>query len=107
MPYRVSTADSSMSRQRTRPTRETTRQQLFQAAAQVFEEHGIGASSIEAITAAAGLTRGAFYSNFAGKDELIVAMLQDHVDRSLGFYRELLAQHANRADFMAALKVAE
>jgi AcrR family transcriptional regulator len=96
-----------MSRQRTRPTRETTRQQLFQAAAQVFEEHGIGASSIEAITAAAGLTRGAFYSNFAGKDELIVAMLQDHVDRSLGFYRELLAQHADRADFMAALKVAE
>ncbi len=96
-----------MSRQRTRPTREDTRQQLFQAAARVFEEHGIGAASIDAIASAAGLTRGAFYSNFSGKDDLIVAMLQDHVDRSLDFYRKLLAQRADRADFMAALKVAE
>lgn len=96
-----------MSRQRTRPTREDTRQQLFQAAARVFEEHGIGATSIDAIASAAGLTRGAFYSNFSGKEDLIVAMLQDHVDRSLGFYRNLLAQRAGRDDFMAALKVAE
>jgi AcrR family transcriptional regulator len=96
-----------MSRQRTRPTREDTRQQLFQAAARVFEEHGIGAASIDAIASAAGLTRGAFYSNFSGKDDLIVAMLQEHVDRSLEFYRNLLAQRADRADFMAALEVAE
>jgi AcrR family transcriptional regulator len=96
-----------MSRQRTRPTRQDTRQQLFQAAARVFEERGIGATSIDAIVSAAGLTRGAFYSNFSDKDELIVAMLQEHVDRSLGFYRDLLAQGADRADFMAALEVAE
>jgi AcrR family transcriptional regulator len=96
-----------MSRQRTRPTREETRQQLFQAAARVFAEHGIGATSIDAIASAAGLTRGAFYSNFSSKDDLIVAMLQDHVDRSLSFYRDLLAQHADRTDFMTALKVAE
>jgi len=72
-----------MSRVRTRPTREETREKLFQAAAEVFEEQGIGGASIEAIAAAAGLTRGAFYSNFADKDELIIAMLEDHVDRSI------------------------
>ena len=72
-----------MSRVRTRPTREETREKLFQAAAEVFEEQGIGAASIEAIAAGAGLTRGAFYSNFADKDELIIAMLEDHVDRSI------------------------
>ena len=45
-----------MSRVRTRPTRDETRERLFQAAAQVFEERGIGAASIDAIAAAAGFT---------------------------------------------------
>ena len=41
----------------------------------MFSERGIGGASIEAIAAAAGLTRGAVYSNFAGEEELIIAML--------------------------------
>ncbi len=65
---------------RTRPTRDDTREKLFEAAARVFEEQGIGGASIEAIAAAAGFTRGAFYSNFKSKDELIIAMLEDHVE---------------------------
>ena len=96
-----------MSRVRTRPTREETREKLFQAAAEVFEEQGIGAASIEAIAAAAGLTRGAFYSNFADKDELIAAMLEDHVEQALEFHRALLAQHKTAADFVAALRATE
>ena len=96
-----------MSRVRTRPTREETREKLFQAAAEVFEEQGIGAASIEAIAAAAGLTRGAFYSNFADKDDLIIAMLEDHVDRSIEHHRELLAQHRTPEDFIAALHASD
>ena len=96
-----------MSRVRTRPTREETREKLFQAAAEVFEEQGIGAASIEAIAGAAGLTRGAFYSNFADKDELIIAMLEHHVDRSIRHHRELLAQHRTPEDFIAALGVSD
>ena len=62
-----------MSRVRTRPTRDDTRDKLFEAAARVFEADGIGGASIEAIAAAAGFTRGAFYSNFDSKDELIMS----------------------------------
>jgi AcrR family transcriptional regulator len=91
-----------MSRDRIRPTRQETRDQLFEAAAKVFTEQGIGAS-VEAISAAAGLTRGAFYSNFGGKDELIAAMLADHVAQSVGRYLDLLARHPDPDDFMAAL----
>jgi AcrR family transcriptional regulator len=93
-----------MSRLRTRPTRDDTREKLFEAAARVFEEQGIGSASIEAIAAAAGFTRGAFYSNFDSKDELIIAMIEDHVARSIARMHELLAKHRNLADFIDALK---
>ena len=91
-----------MSRLRTRPTRDDTREKLFEAAAGVFEQQGIGSASIEAIASAAGMTRGAFYSNFDSKDDLIIAMLEDHVERSLKHHRELLAKHREPEDFPGA-----
>jgi AcrR family transcriptional regulator len=93
-----------MSRVRTRPTRDDTCEKLFEAAARVFEEQGIGSASIEAIAAAAGFTRGAFYSNFKSKDELIIAMIEDHVAQSIRRNLDLLARHDNLADFINALK---
>lgn len=93
-----------MSRVRTRPTRDDTRDKLFEAAARVFEQDGIGSASIEAIATAAGFTRGAFYSNFKSKDELIIAMLEDHVEQSIRRNMDILAQHDNLDDFIAALK---
>src|SRR6266446_5215034 len=93
-----------MSRVRTRPTRDDTCEKLFEAAARVFEEQGIGGASIETIAAAAGFTRGAFYSNFKSKDELIIAMLEDHVEQTIRRNLELLARHKNLADFLDALK---
>jgi AcrR family transcriptional regulator len=93
-----------MSRVRTRPTRDDTCEKLFEAAAQVFEDQGIGGASIETIAAAAGFTRGAFYSNFKSKDELIIAMLEDHVEQSIARIRDLLDRHKNLADFIEALK---
>jgi AcrR family transcriptional regulator len=93
-----------MSRVRTRPTRDDTRDKLFEAAARVFEEQGINAASIETIAAAAGFTRGAFYSNFASKDELIVAMLEDHVEQSIRRNLDLLARHQDLQDYLDAYR---
>ncbi|MHC2468818.1 TetR/AcrR family transcriptional regulator [Bradyrhizobium embrapense] len=96
-----------MSRVRTRPTRDDTCEKLFEAAARVFEEQGIGGASIEAIAAAAGFTRGAFYSNFKSKDELIFAMLEDHVEQSIRRNLDLLARHSDLADFLEALRTVD
>jgi AcrR family transcriptional regulator len=96
-----------MSRARIRRTREETRQRLFEAAAAAFAEHGIGGASVEAITAAGGLTRGAFYSNFADKDELITAMLADHIEQTVRRNLELLARHRDPDSFVAALAAAD
>src|SRR5213078_2734214 len=93
-----------MSRLRTRPTRDDTRDKLFEAAARVFEDQGINAASIETIAAAAGFTRGAFYSNFASKDELIVAMLEDHVEQSIRRNLDLLAKHKDLQDYLEAFR---
>jgi AcrR family transcriptional regulator len=93
-----------MSRVRTRPTRDDTRDKLFEAAARVFEELGINAASIENIAVAAGFTRGAFYSNFASKDELIVAMLEDHVEQAIRRNLDLLAKHQDLQDYLDAYR---
>ncbi len=58
-----------------------TRLRLLDAAEQVFLRRGLHGSSVEEITAEAGFSRGAFYSNFKSKDELFVELLQDRVYR--------------------------
>lgn len=55
-------------------SRENTRQRLLDAAMEVFAEVGLDAASVEAICERAGFTRGAFYSNFASKDELFLQL---------------------------------
>lgn len=78
-------------RTRTRPTREETRDRLFTAAAAVFVRSGIAGTSIEDICLEAGLTRGAFYSNFTNKDELVLAMVTEHGERTLAELERIMA----------------
>ncbi len=80
--------------------RAETRRRLLDGAAEVIRERGFGAASVEAITAAAGFTRGAFYSNFATKEELFVALLQDRVYSG---YRAM----AEQAEQLPAMTVTE
>jgi AcrR family transcriptional regulator len=93
-----------VSRDRSRPTREETRRRLFVAAGATFAEQGVAGASIDQITAAAGFSRGAFYSNFASKDELAMAMLEDHLERSQLRNRGLLARHPDPNTFVQALR---
>ncbi|MET0692463.1 MAG: helix-turn-helix domain-containing protein [Propionibacteriaceae bacterium] len=50
------------------------------AAISVFAERGIFGASVEEICESAGFTRGAFYSNFSDKDELVLALLRHEID---------------------------
>ncbi|MET0480807.1 MAG: TetR/AcrR family transcriptional regulator [Mycetocola sp.] len=56
--------------------RRKTRDRLIDAAYEVFAETGVHAASVEMITERAGFTRGAFYSNFAEKEELFFALAE-------------------------------
>jgi AcrR family transcriptional regulator len=70
-----------------RPSRAETRERLLAGAERVFIRQGLQAASIEEIAEEAGLTRGAFYSNFEKKEELFVELLHTRVYDS---YRQIL-----------------
>jgi len=55
--------------------RERTRAKLIAATLAVIEEAGFDNASLEAIAGRAGVTRGSIYSNFAGRDELMLAAI--------------------------------
>ena len=60
--------------------RAETRQRLLDAAAELFAERGIDASSVDAIAERAERTSGAIYDHFGGKAGLLVALLEGWVD---------------------------
>jgi AcrR family transcriptional regulator len=60
--------------------RAETRTRLLDAAAELFAERGIEASSIDAVANLAGRTSGAVYDHFGGKDGLLRALLESWVD---------------------------
>lgn len=74
-----------------RPTRADVRRRLLDAALVVFAERGFAQARLDDVAAAAGLTKGAIYSNFAGKDEVFFAMLDDQVHRRVDVVRAALA----------------
>ncbi len=57
-------------------SRQVTRRRLLEAAEQAFIRQGFDAASVEQIAEKAGFSRGAFYSNFRSKDELLIEVLQ-------------------------------
>jgi AcrR family transcriptional regulator len=66
------------------------REALLDAAARVFADRGYGASSVDAVAAAAGFSKGAVYWHFAGKEDLFFALLEGRVDSPLRQMMELL-----------------
>ena len=81
--------------------REATRQRVLDAAREVFAERGVIGGTVEDICERAGFTRGAFYSNFADKDDVLRALtereharLLAHVDAGLARLEESFAAAA-------------
>lgn len=62
-----------------RPKREVVRRRLLDAALEVFAERGFDTANLDQVAAAAGLSKGAIYSNFTSKDELFYAMMSEQV----------------------------
>src|ERR1700760_1019508 len=56
---------------------QATRTHLVEVATQLFAAHGYEGTSIEAVLAESGASRGSLYHHFAGKNALFLAVLED------------------------------
>lgn len=70
-----------------RAPRQLTHAAVLKAADKLFRRKGFQAASIDDIARDARLTKGAVYSNFAGKDALFLAVLEQHVERTIARYQ--------------------
>jgi AcrR family transcriptional regulator len=75
-----------------------TRTRLLEAAGLVFARKGVAEASLDDIAAEAGLTKGAVYSNFASKEDLINALLDHRLGAPSDAIPHLIDSHAPQAD---------
>jgi AcrR family transcriptional regulator len=68
-----------------------TRGELVDAAERLFTARGFHATSIDAVAAEAGFTKGAVYSNFASKEDLFFAVYERRVDARIAEIDSILA----------------
>ncbi|MDZ7895569.1 MAG: TetR/AcrR family transcriptional regulator [Sphingobium sp.] len=85
-------------------TQRQTRDRLIAAAHASIVEEGVAAMSIRNICGAAGHSQGAFYSNFASKDDLLVEVMQAHIQDEVTMLRDLV-RRAEGADIEATLQI--
>ncbi|HEX7935832.1 MAG TPA: TetR/AcrR family transcriptional regulator [Paraburkholderia sp.] len=82
-------------------SKDQTRQRLLDSAQAIFMKKGFVAASVEDIAGAAGYTRGAFYSNFRSKNELLLELLRrDHETMQAGL-RAIFENAASREEMEA------
>jgi AcrR family transcriptional regulator len=77
-----------------RESRAATRARLIESAGEVFAERGFYGASVEEITDRAGFSRGAFYSNFASREDLFLAVLDVYLDVELRALADALKRDA-------------
>lgn len=86
-----------------RDPREVTRTRILQAARRLFLARGFTRVTIEDVAAKAGYTRGAVYSNFAGKGELFLALVEERFEAQRDSVAEDLPRTATPAQHVDAL----
>lgn len=58
--------------------KQTTEERILGAAIELFVRNGFHGTSIDDIMSKIGLTKGAFYSHFEGKDQLFMRLLEEY-----------------------------
>jgi AcrR family transcriptional regulator len=56
-----------------------TRARLLEAAARVYARSGFAGATLDEVAADAGFTKGAVYAHFGSKENLLMALLQEHL----------------------------
>jgi AcrR family transcriptional regulator len=76
---------------------EQTRQALIDSALELFGANGYADTSVQEITEAAGVTKGAFYHHFESKEDLLALIHDEFLDLQLGMLRQALERDEDPA----------
>ncbi|MBT2794300.1 TetR/AcrR family transcriptional regulator [Paraburkholderia strydomiana] len=83
-----------------------TRAHLLAAARRLFVDRGFSGTSLRDIAAEAGYTQGAFYSNFASKEDLFLELMRERSRTQVSdISRTLSDPSASADDILSALEV--
>jgi TetR/AcrR family transcriptional repressor of nem operon len=77
------------------------RQKILTSAARLFRERGIGATGVDAITADAGLTHGAVYSQFGSKEAIAAETMREALAGSRRLWQRILERKGRGKVFPA------
>src|SRR5438874_13831188 len=83
--------------------KERTKSELVAAARAVFLRRGFHAASLDEIAEEAGYTKGAVYSNFAHKDDLFLAVLDEYFRGRAEAYGEFVLDQDDPEDAYRAV----
>ena len=83
-----------------------TRGQLIEVATRLFAEHGYEGTSIEAVLSAAGVSRGALYHHFAGKEALFEAVVSAEYAQVMVELTEVISGCADPVDALRTAALA-
>lgn len=86
---------------RTKEEAEKTKQDILEAALQVFSQQGYQAARLQDIAKAAGVTRGAVYHHFEGKADLYRTLLDEASAEGSGVLDAAIAEGGNLREIMA------
>ncbi|MFD5102322.1 TetR/AcrR family transcriptional regulator [Streptomyces albidochromogenes] len=76
----------------------TPREELLEAAAELFTTHGYAATTTRAVAERAGMRQATMYHYVAGKEELLAGLLESTVAPSLALAQRLLADDTASAE---------
>jgi AcrR family transcriptional regulator len=85
-------------------SREQTRKRLLAAAAELFAKNGFDATSVDDVAEAAGFSKGALYYNFASKDDLFEALVEESIEAMIAGLESALAGAHTIEDKLAAMQ---
>lgn len=79
-------------------SRANTRDRLLRAARGVFARRGFHGASVEEIATEAGFSTGALYSNFTGKEDLFLVLMEREIDEHAREIAEAVSARASIAE---------
>jgi AcrR family transcriptional regulator len=91
-----------VSRTPQRERRARTRAALLRAAGRVFAEHGFHQATLDAVAAAAGVSKGALYHYFPSKEQLFVALLEDRLAAGLSDIEAVIGERGSDSEQLGA-----